>query len=94
MGRPKGSRNKTKKAEKAEPVKFTTKADVTPAAPVEKSPVEWKPAPDMGKIKAPADAEKNCAGCPHKAGMHYGREKNWCNVGGCDCQEFSSKERS
>lgn len=84
MARPKGSKNKPK----VKPVKFEQKADVVAPVKVEKSPVEWKPEPDMGSIKPPAEAEKDCAGCLHKGTKHYGGPKGWCNVGDCRCQEF------
>lgn len=83
MARPKGSTNKPKE----EPVNLESKSGFLPPVPSSPSPVEWKPAPDMGKIKAPEEAEKMC-GCLHKGGVHYGGAKGWCNTGGCNCQEF------
>lgn len=86
MGRPKGSKNK-----KAEPVKMEKKSDFVPPVKFDgPSPVEWRPAPDMGQIKPPAEAEKLCANadCTHKGVIHYGGPKGWCNVGGCVCEEF------
>jgi len=66
--------------------KLETKADVMPPVPVDQKP--WSPAPDMGAIKPPVPAEKVCSNCPHKKEMHYGRDRDWCNVGGCNCQGF------
>jgi hypothetical protein len=83
MGRPKGSKNKPKTTG----TKFETKADMMPPIKIQATE-EWKPAPDMGAVKAPPESEKVCAGCQHKGGKHYGPAKPWCNVQGCSCQEF------
>ncbi len=83
MGWPKGMSRKKKEKE---PVKFTTKADVLPPVPIQQKP--WTPAPDMGNIKAPADAEKKCGTCGDKKAMHYGGQSEWCNTSGCNCQAW------
>ena len=80
---PKGSKNKPKE----EPVNLESKSGFLKPVPSSPSPVEWKPAPEMGKIKPPEEAEKICE-CGDKGGMHYGGPKGWCNRGGCNCQEF------
>jgi hypothetical protein len=85
MARPKGSKNKPKAAQE-EPVKFLTKADVNPPVQIEAKP--WSPKPEMGHIQPPTPAEKVCT-CKHKGETHYGGPKGWCNVGGCNCQEFA-----
>ena len=88
MSRTKGSKNKTRVEQpKEEPVHLESKSGFLPPTPSSPSPVEWKPAPEMGKIKPPEDAEKRCE-CLHKGGLHYGGPKGWCNFGGCNCQEF------
>lgn len=102
MSRPKGSKNKPKENigeaivagiketakvyEEANPVKFTTKADVMPPVPVEQKP--WQPKPDMGHIQPPPPSAKVCDQCKHQGAVHYGSEKNWCNLSGCRCQGF------
>jgi len=48
----------------------------------------WIPTPDMGSIKPSPEAVKSCSACLHEKGHHYGSAKNWCNVRGCQCQEF------
>lgn len=88
---------------KGKPRKFEAKADVMPPVKVEQKPPEpkveppkaavtsdrlWNPGPDMGSIKPPAPQEKDCDSCKHKGETHYGGPKGWCNVGGCNCQEF------
>ena len=77
MGRPKGSKNKTKHVE---PVKET---------PIE-TVKEYTPKPDMGAIKPPPESAKDCA-CGHKKAVHYGPSREWCNTQGCKCQDFSAK---
>jgi hypothetical protein len=64
--------------------KFETKADVFPSVPVN----VWKPAPDMGTVKAPPPEDSMCV-CKHKSAVHYGSAGRWCNTGGCDCQFFA-----
>lgn len=49
---------------------------------------KWSPAPDMGEIKPPLPSVKDCAGCAHKKGIHYGGKSEWCNTSGCNCQGF------
>lgn len=69
-------------------LKFEKKSDVMPPVPVNVSPKEWKPEPDMGSIKPPTPSAQPCGGCTHKKETHYGRLQDWCNVGGCECLEF------
>lgn len=88
MSRPIGSKNKPKEVKEVDPVKFTSKSDIMPPVKVSPSPVEWKPAPDMGAIKPPPEGDKTCGFCVHKGALHYGSVKRWCNTGGCNCQEF------
>ena len=51
-------------------------------------PEVWSAKPDMGAIKPPAEGVKVCGNCPHQGATHYGGPRGWCNVGGCNCQEF------
>lgn len=34
--------------------------------------------------------EKHCKACTHPQFMHYGSDKNWCNVKNCRCSEWSA----
>jgi len=43
--------------------------------------------------KAPAKKEASVlCECGHFSNLHYGSELNWCNQGGCNCQEYKVKE--
>ena len=94
MPRKKGVKNKPK--DKTPEV--TTPPQAEPVAPTPTKPhghsftvkEEFDPKPDMGKIKPPADSTKICR-CLHQKAMHYGPSTDWCNTGGCQCQNFNEK---
>lgn len=68
--------------------KFTQKTDVAP--PVKDQALEpYQPKPDMGDIKEPP--KRTVCDCKHEHSKHYGGPKDWCNVGGCLCQEFKGE---
>lgn len=95
MARPKGTKNKPKADKAKEPVVTTP---VEPVAPMPTKPhghgvtvkEEFNPKPDMGTIKPPADGAKLCE-CLHRKDIHYGPSVDWCNTGGCQCQNFNAK---
>lgn len=67
--------------------KFTEKTDVAPVVNDQALEKKYVPKPDMGDIKPPPKQKSTCA-CYHEHSKHYGGPKDWCNVGGCLCQEF------
>lgn len=100
MGRPKGSKNK-KAVEKEEKEVVKAAPVVTPppskivghgvtVMETQPAPEAWTPKPDMGKIKPPPPGHTLCE-CLHQKETHYGPDRDWCNVGGCQCQEFKAK---
>jgi hypothetical protein len=104
MARKKGSKNK----KKAEPVKAEeekspylkeAEALIKAATPKSSKPTghgltvkeDWKPSPDMGEIKAPPASATICE-CLHQKAHHYGPDRDWCNVAGCQCQSFNERK--
>ena len=48
----------------------------------------WNPVPDMRDIHSVIPEEQPCGGCKHRKNLHYGSERNWCNLAGCQCQAW------
>lgn len=93
MGRPAGSKNKTKSF--IETTKDSVVAELKAknvGHPLHVTE-DWSPSPDMGDIKAPVEGVLSCE-CLHAKSVHYGpnpEAADWCNSSGCQCQKFKRK---